>query len=223
MTAKQRAAAWRADIDAGRPIQVDFAAAGSPSTTHVTVVDAQGNCVALTHSLGSSSGVITPGLGFMYNNSMTNFDITPGRANSIAPRKARTTGMSPTIVSKDGRPVLVLGAPGATRIITSTLQVIVNVLDFGMSAAEAVLAPRFDCQDDVIKCQMRIPEYTCAEVRRRHPCERIPRSHGGFGLVQAIAIEPASGKLGGGSDTGSAGMPLLVTETDAKVKSTDGR
>ncbi len=210
MTSKQRAAEWRAHIDAAKPIQVTFAPAGSPSTTHVTVVDSRGACVALTHSLGSSSGVITPGLGFMYNNSMTNFDVTPGRANSIAPRKARTTGMSPTIVYKNGQPVLVLGAPGATKIITSTLQVILKVLDFGMSVSDAVLAPRFDCQGDVIRCQMRIPEYICAQVRRRCPCERIPRSHGGFGLVQAIAIDPQSGRLSGASDTGCAGMPLLV-------------
>jgi hypothetical protein len=57
---------------------------------------------------------------------------------------------------------------------------------------------------------MRIPEYICAQVRRRCPCERIPRSHGGFGLVQAIAIDPQSGRLSGASDTGCAGMPLLV-------------
>jgi gamma-glutamyltranspeptidase/glutathione hydrolase len=83
--------------------------------------------------------------------------------------------MSPTIVYRDGRPVLVLGAPGASRIITACLQVIVNLLDFGMSISEAVLAPRFDCQVGPIRCQARIPEYVCAEVRRRHPIERLPR------------------------------------------------
>ena len=63
-------------------------------------------------------------------------------------------------------PVLVIGAPGATRIITSVVQVILNVLDFKMSVSDAVHAPRFDCQGDLIKCQARIPEYVCAEVRR---------------------------------------------------------
>ena len=174
------------------------------------MVDDAGNCVALTHSLGSSSGVITPGLGFMYNNSMVNFHPWPGHPNSIAPRKSRTTGMTPTIVYKDGRPVLVIGAPGATRIITSVAQVICNVLDFHMSASDAVLAPRFDCQGDLIKCQARIPEYVCAEVRERHPIYRMPQSHGGLALVHAIAIDERTGRLSGGADTGAGGMALEV-------------
>jgi gamma-glutamyltranspeptidase/glutathione hydrolase len=111
---------------------------------------------------------------------------------------------------KDDKPVLVLGAPGATRIITSVAQVILNVIEFGMSAAEAVLAPRFDCQGDIIRCQARIPEYSCAEVRRRHPIERLPQSHGAFALVHAITIDPATQKLTGGADTGSDGMALEV-------------
>lgn len=210
MISKERAGQWRDHIDAGQPVNVTFTPTGTPDTTHVSVVDQQGNCVNLTHSLGSSSGVITPGLGFMYNNSMVNFHPWPGHPNSIAPRKSRTTGMAPTIVFKDDKPVLVLGAPGATRIITAVAQVILNVIDFGMNAAEAVLAPRFDCQGDLIKCQTRIPEYSCAEVRRRHPIQRLPQSHGAFALVHAITIDPATHKLSGGADTGSDGMALEV-------------
>ena len=78
----------------------------SPGTTHVSVVDRDGTCVALTHSLGGSSGVITPGLGFMYNNSMINFNPLPGHPNSIAPGKGRITGMTPTIVYREVGPVL---------------------------------------------------------------------------------------------------------------------
>jgi len=210
MMSKDRAAYWRSRIDAGAAIEVSYAPLGSPTTTHVTVVDAQGNCVALTHSLGASSGVITPGMGFMYNNSMINFYPLPGHPNSIAPGKGRTTGMAPTIVYKDHQPVLVIGAPGATRIITSILQVILNVLDFGMSPLEATHAPRIDCQGESIRAQLRIPEYVCAEVRKRHPIVHIPQSHGGFGLVHAIAIDPATGALRGGADTGSDGMALVV-------------
>jgi gamma-glutamyltranspeptidase/glutathione hydrolase len=88
--------------------------------------------------------------------------------------------------------------------------VILNVLDFGMSTAEAVLAPRFDCQGDLIKCQSRIPEYVCAEVRRKHPIQRLSQSHGGFALVHAVAIDPATGRLSGGADTGGDGMVLAV-------------
>ena len=208
MTSKERAAEWRQRIDGDETIHVSFAPPGPPDTTHLSVVDDRGNCVALTHSLGSSSGVITPGLGFMYNNSMVNFHPWPGHPNSIAPRKSRTTGMAPTIVYKGERPTLVIGAPGATRIITSVAQVICNVLDFSMSASDAVLAPRFDCQGDRIRCQARIPEYVCAEVRKRHHIQRMPQSHGGLALVHAIAIDERTGKLSGGADTGAGGMAL---------------
>lgn len=210
MISKARAAYWRDRIDAGDPILVDDAISGHPDTTHVTVVDDAGNCVALTHSLGASSGVITPGLGFMYNNSMINFHPYPGHANSIAPGKSRTTGMAPTIIYEGDKPRLVLGSPGATRIITSNLQVILNVLDFGMGIGDAVYAPRFDCQINDIRCHNRIPEYICAEVRKRHPIRRIPQSHGGFALVHAIEIDPATGALTGGADTGADGMALHI-------------
>lgn len=210
MISKERAAFWRDHINAGKPIDASFMPTGTPDTTHVSVVDSQGNCVALTHSLGASSGVITPGLGFMYNNSMINFHPLAGHPNSIGPSKGRTTGMCPTIVTKDDKPVLVLGSPGATRIITSNLQVILNALDFGMSMTEAVHAPRFDCQVADIRCHASIPEYVCAEVRKRHPISRMPQTHGGLALVSAIAIDPGTGRLSGASDTGSDGMALLV-------------
>ncbi len=209
MVSKDRAREWWDQIDGGKPIAVSFTPQEHPDTTQVTVVDARGNCVSLTHSLGMSSGTITPGLGFMYNNSMVNFHPHAGHPNSIAPGKGRTTGMTPTIVYQDGDPVMVIGAPGATRIITSILQVIVNVLDCGMSISDAVLAPRFDCQGDLIHCHARIPEYVCAEVRKKHPIERLPQSHGGFALVHAITIAP-DGRLAGAADTGSSGMALQV-------------
>jgi len=210
MMSKERAAYWRDQIDAGNPIQVAATATELPHTTHVSVVDSAGNCVALTHSLGSSSGVITPGLGFMYNNSMINFHPLPGHPNSIQPGKGRTTGMAPTIVYKNEQPILVVGSPGATRIITSNLQVILNVLDFGMSIGDAVHAPRFDCQLDDIRCQLRIPEYVCDEVRKKHPITRIPFGQGGFALVQALAIDPMTGALSGAADAGTDGMALVV-------------
>lgn len=210
MVSDERADEWRAVIESGKPIVPPTPHADGPDTTQVTVVDRWGNCVSLTHSLGSSSGAIPPGLGFMYNNSMVNFYPKPGHPNSIAPGKGRTTGMTPAIVSRGGKPVLVLGAPGATRIITSVLQTILNVVDFGMSVSDAVLAPRFDCQGDTIWCQARIPEYVCAEVRRKHPVTRLAYSHGGMALVHAIHIDEESGRLTGAADAGADGMPLLV-------------
>ncbi len=210
MISKGRGAEWRRHIAAGRPITVAYVPPESPDTTHVSVVDRHGNCVSLTHSLGSGSGVITPELGFIYNNSMCNFNPLPGTPNSIAPRKSRTTGMTPTVVYRDGRPVLVIGAPGGTKIITSVLQVLVNILNFGMNPSEAVLAPRFDCQGDLITCQPRIPGYVRDEVARRHPVAASASSHGGMGLVHVIALEPATGRLAGGADTGAGGMALAV-------------
>jgi gamma-glutamyltranspeptidase/glutathione hydrolase len=103
-----------------------------------------------------------------------------------------------------------LGAPGATRIITAVLQVILNRLDFGMSMTDAVLAPRFDCQGETIFCQSRIPEFVCAEVRKKHPIRRTPDAHGGMALVHAIAIKPETGQLEGAADAGADGMALLV-------------
>ncbi|HEY3967452.1 MAG TPA: gamma-glutamyltransferase family protein [Planctomycetaceae bacterium] len=210
MLSPARAAQWRNVIDSGQPIDTTRIQAGPVSTTQVTVVDVAGNCVSLTHSLGSSSGVITPGLGFMYNNSMINFHPYAGHPNSIAAGKGRTTGMTPTVVLDGDLPVLVLGAPGATRIITAVLQVILNRLDFGMSMTDAVLAPRFDCQGEIIFCQSRIPEFVCAEVRKKHPIRRTPDAHGGMALVHAIAIKPETGQLEGAADAGADGMALLV-------------
>ncbi len=210
MMSKERADEWRGRIQRNEPIEVSFSATGQPNTTHVTVVDGQGNAIALTHSLGSSSGVITPGMGFMYNNSMINYHPVSGHRNSYGPRKSRTTGMAPTIVYKGDKPVLVLGAPGATRIITSVAQVIVNILDFGMSPLEATHAPRIDCQVGAIRANTRIPNYVLDEVRKRHPAVHIPYSHGGFALVHAITMDPATGALAGGADTGADGMALIV-------------
>jgi hypothetical protein len=79
-----------------------------------------------------------------------------------------------------------------------------------MNALEATHAPRTDCQVGAIRAHMRIPEYVLEEVRRRHPVVHIPQSHGGFALVHAITIDPTSGQLAGGADTGADGMALIV-------------
>ena len=210
LISKERAAWWRDRIEGGRSIDAEPVLAEAPGTTHVSVVDAAGTCVSLTHSLGGSSGVVSPGLGFMYNNSMFGFDPRPGHANSIAPGKGRITGLTPTIVYRGDDPILVIGAPGATRIVTAIAQVIVNHLDFGMSLPEAVLAPRFHAQGEAFAAQVRIPESVLAEVRRHHPVARSAGAHGGFAFVHAIGIDPASGRLTGAADAGSDGMAIGV-------------
>src|SRR3546814_8580027 len=92
----------------------------SANTTHISAIDAEGNAVTMTHSLGAPSGVITEGLGFMYNGCMSVFDPRPGRAGSLAPGKSRFTAMCPSIVFKGNDPYIVIGAPGATPDRKST-------------------------------------------------------------------------------------------------------
>jgi gamma-glutamyltranspeptidase / glutathione hydrolase len=206
----ERANYWRDRIERGEPIAVPQGPQGGNETTHVSVVDASGNCVALTHTLSSSSGVVTPGLGFIYNNGMFNFDPRANHPNSIAPGKGRVTGMTPTIVYRDGEPVLVIGGLGGSQIMSNVAQVIVNVVSFGMSLTDAVLAPRIDCQHGPIYCDQRIPEYVCADVRRRHAIERRPISHGAFAQVYALERDPIGGRVTGAADAGAGGMALGV-------------
>lgn len=185
--------------------------AGSPEsrdTTHVCVADDTGACVSLTHSLGSSSGVVTEGLGFMYNNCMAVFDPRPGRAGSLAPGKARFSALSPTVVFRDGSPFFVVGAPGGTTITMGNLQAILNAVDFGMSAQEAVSAPRFCATSDTVEVTNRILRSTQRALEERgYPVMHHPFSHM-FPLVHAIRLQ--AGRLDGGADPAGDGMAMSI-------------
>ena len=141
---RNHARQWREKILRGEDIEVPEAAAVEPAhTTTLSAMDEEGTAIALTHTLSTpASGVVVEGLGFMFNNGMQAFHPYPGHPNSIAPGKSRITGMAPTIVLKEGSPWLVAGAPGATRILTGVLQVIVNMIDFGMTPVEAGLGSK---------------------------------------------------------------------------------
>ena len=146
-------------------------------TTHLSVLDEEGNVASITHTLGTASGVVTPGLGFIYNNSMKLFDAQPGRPNSIAPGKARIAGMVPTIVFRDGAPLLVVGALGGTVMISGVLQTILNTVDFGMSATDAVLAPRIHCEGGRVFAEARLQQSVCDSLAARgHQVVRRPYS-----------------------------------------------
>jgi gamma-glutamyltranspeptidase/glutathione hydrolase len=135
-----------------------FTGKESNETTHYTIADGEGNIVCVTYTLngGFGSKVTATGLGFLLNNEMDDFAAKPGmpnmygliqgESNSIAPGKTPLSAMTPTIVLKDGKPVLALGSPGGPTIINSVLEVIVNVLDFGMNVQDAVNWPRFHHQ-----------------------------------------------------------------------------
>src|SRR6266576_1670108 len=114
------------------------------STTHLTVADRWGNIVSYTFTIEQigGSGMVVPGRGFLLNNELTDFDFTPGLANSPGPGKRPRSSMSPTIVLSHGRPLVALGSPGGSTIITTVLQMLVNQVDFGMTLPDAIAAPR---------------------------------------------------------------------------------
>jgi gamma-glutamyltranspeptidase/glutathione hydrolase len=130
----------------------------SNQTTHYSVVDKWGNAVSNTYTLNFSygSGLVANGTGVLLNNEMDDFSAKPGvpnaygliggKANAVAAKKRPLSSMTPTIVLKDNKPYLVTGSPGGSRIITTTLQVIMNVIDHDMNIAEASAAPRFHHQ-----------------------------------------------------------------------------
>jgi gamma-glutamyltranspeptidase/glutathione hydrolase len=157
------AAAIREHVDPERAtpsqgVQPGIAPHESMQTTHYSVVDSQGNAVSVTYTLNGlfGSGVMPPGTGVMLNNEMDDFTVKPGvpnlfglvqdRANDIQPGKRPLSSMTPTLVTRDGHVVMVLGSPGGSRIISIVLQVLLNVIDHGMQPQEAVDAPRIHHQ-----------------------------------------------------------------------------
>src|SRR5262245_54029625 len=192
LTSKDYAAGLADEIRLGKKADVPrFNAGGSSSrdTTHVSVIDGEGNCVAMTHSLGMPSGVVTEGLGFMYNGCMGVFDPRPGRAGSLAPGKARFSSVVPSIVFEGERPHMVIGAPGATQIAMGVLQVLLNAIDFDMSISDAVAAPRVSATSDVIDVANRVPRAVTRELERQgYTVARIYLSYA-FAAVHAITID----------------------------------
>jgi gamma-glutamyltranspeptidase / glutathione hydrolase len=216
LLAPGHAAAIRAAIDPGRATPSAAIGPGTPprepaQTTHYSIVDSEGNAVAATYTLNGNFGaaVVAPGTGFLLNNEMDDFTVKPGApnlfglvqgaANAIAPGKRPLSSMTPTIVERDGRPVLVLGSPGGPRIITAVLETIVNIVDFGLSPPDAVAAPRFHHQwlPDVLYVERGgfPPETLAALTERGHRVEEQRP----WGAVALIATGP-DGMLLGVSD-----------------------
>ena len=185
-------------------------------TTHYSIVDEQGNAVAVTYTLNMAygSGVTVAGAGFLLNDEMDDFAAQPGAANTyglvqgernaIAPGKRPLSSMVPTIVLKDGKPFLVLGAPGGSRIPTAVLQVITNVIDFHMNVQDAVDFPRIHHQwkPDRLDFEMGVSPDTISALKRMGYSieEARPRI---LARVEAILI--SDGWLEGANDSRSAG------------------
>lgn len=163
LLSKDYAGRIRAAIDPGKAgVSKDIKPGVAPhegsNTTHYSIVDKWGNAVAVTYTLNDWFGakVSVPGTGVLLNDEMDDFTakvgvpnmygLVQGEANAIAPGKRPLSSMSPTIVTKDGKPVMVIGTPGGSRIITVVLHSILNVIDYGMNIQEAIDAPRFHQQ-----------------------------------------------------------------------------
>jgi gamma-glutamyltranspeptidase/glutathione hydrolase len=186
LTTKDYAAKQRASIDLDHATPwVDALSVTPPregsNTTHFSVVDGLGNAVSNTYTLNFSYGVglVADGTGVLLNNELDDFTAAPGASNAYGlvgfeanlpgPGKRPLSSMSPTIVLKDGKPVLVTGSPGGSRIISTVLQVIVNVLDYHMDVAAAVAAPRLHHQwlPDEVRIERGFGEETLDALRAK--------------------------------------------------------
>jgi gamma-glutamyltranspeptidase / glutathione hydrolase len=199
-----------AQLGPGRP-----AGAESAQTTHYSIVDPQGNAVAVTYTINGSygSGVAVPGLGFLLNDEMDDFASQPGspnmfglvqgERNAIAPGRRPLSSMTPTLVLRGGKLYLALGSPGGPRIISAVLEVVQNVLDFQMNAADAVAWPRFHHQwlPDTLLVESGISPDTVELLGARG--YKVERIHS-MGEVAAI-LAGADGWLEGAADPRAEG------------------
>jgi gamma-glutamyltranspeptidase/glutathione hydrolase len=174
---KEYAAKLRGSIDMQRAsVSDENAYAGlyeSEDTTHLSVVDKEGNMVSLTYTIEQSYGsrIVAEGGGYLLNNEMGDFNAVPGvttrtgqigtTPNLIAPGKRMLSSMTPTIIAQDGKPLFAVGSPGGRTIINTTMQLILNVIDHGMNIAESVEAPRMHHQ--------WLPDFTSMEARGFSP------------------------------------------------------
>jgi len=203
-------------VDVGSDI-VTVRTAESDETTHFSVVDADGNAVSNTYTLegGYGSGVVVRGAGFILNNEMGDFNKKPGEtnvggdigtpANLIAPGKRMLSSMSPTIVTRDGRLVLVTGSPGGRTIPNTVLDVVLGITAFGQSIRQAVDAPRLHHQwlPDSTRIEAgKVSKATIATLRSRGQAVRT--SDGEQGDAHSIWIDPKSGIAYGAADRRSA-------------------
>ncbi len=202
-----------AEIKAG-----DIAPYESDQTTHYSVVDQWGNAVSNTYTLNFSygSGLVAAGTGILLNNEMDDFSAKPGspngygliggEANSVQGNKRPLSSMSPTIVMKDGKPFLITGSPGGSRIITTTLQVIMNVIDHQLNVAEATAAPRIHHQwlPDYIGVETSLNDDTITLLESKG--HKVKRSSA-MGSTQSILINEHG--IYGASDPRRAGSETL--------------
>lgn len=186
------------------------------STTHLTVVDEEGNIVALTQTINYffGSGVMASGTGLLLNNEMDDFSTDPNSVSAPEPGKRPLSSMSPTIVLRDGQPFMALGTPGATRIFPSLAQIIMNVVDFGMGMDEAIEATRIFCSSSAGKpgalvVESRLPEKVRGALAAMgHKIDVRADYDAYFGACQAILFNAETGDIIGGADSRRLGEAI---------------
>jgi gamma-glutamyltranspeptidase/glutathione hydrolase len=232
LSSKEYAAQRRQEIDparAGDPAAGEFAEVAGflggegASTTHCTVIDDEGTIVSATQTAQSAFGarVTTPGTGMILNNCMLLMDPVPGRTNSIAPGKRILSSMSPTIVLKDGAPVMALGTPGGKRIFAAVTQAIINVLDFGMPLQQAVEAPRVWTQGAELELEdgfAGLDALRAALHARGHRTTVVQKVAGG---MNGVLIDEA-GLLHGAACWRADGVPIGISGGPARAAGASG-
>jgi gamma-glutamyltranspeptidase/glutathione hydrolase len=195
----------------------------SQNTTHVSVIDSEGNMVAATQTLFSAFGstVIAPGTGMLLNNCMGLFDPRPKHANSIEGGKRMLSSMSPTIVLRSGKPYICIGTPGGTRIFPSICQAIINIIDFGMSIQQAVEAPRLwtmgikNSPEGKLQMEPEFGEDVAEGLRGKgHDVVIVPKIAGG---MNGILLD-RKGILHGGACWRADGSPIGISGGEAAPK-----
>jgi gamma-glutamyltranspeptidase/glutathione hydrolase len=171
------------------------------STTHLSVLDADGNCASVTCSNGTGSGVVVPGTGVHVNNMLGEEDLNPHGFHRIPPGRRVSSMMSPTLALRDGEVVLGLGSAGSNRIRSAILQTVVRVLDQQMDAGEAVEAGRLHFEAGTVQAEPGVEQGALDDLEKRGvPVVSWKRKNLYFGGVQAVRRDPVSGELSGGGD-----------------------
>lgn len=203
LVSKEHAADLRAMIGdvPRRPPLPSSALAG---TTQVTTYDDEGSAVSMTHTVCFGSGVVTPGLGFMYNNGMSMFDPRPGHPNSVAPGKRPISGGGPAILFQGDRVRMALGSPHGGRKTGSMAHAIVGIVDFGVSPSAAVASARIHCEND--PNELLVDGFFPLDVRKDlQLCGYRVREDLYGGRVCLVDVDPRTGKASGASDPRGGG------------------
>ena len=181
------------------------------STTHVTVLDGDGNCASVTCSNGSCSGVIVPGTGMHLNNMMGEQDLNPLGFHRHERGRRIPSMMAPTVVLKDGEVEVALGSAGSNRIRSAVIQTVLNVIDHGMEAQAAVEAPRLHYEEGIVEAEPGVdPAALDALEADGWEVHRWREKNLYFGGAQAVARDRETGALSGGGDPRRGGAALTV-------------